>query len=309
MPFNLDFNICQTDCETLLFTDTTGEYISGVEECCKTGYGYPGNPTKDQVVSTRFDITYPDGTTVYSDVDFNYIPPVYACDSFEIQATGGSGSIAVVGDGITLGTAIETTGPEQLAQDLVNSINAGTEQHNYQASYVASASGFIVTICDICGGADANGKTLEVCVFDTTVNKTDLVLSGAGGNENWCVDITSGLIDGTDVNNCFSDGVYTFTMTVLVDPDGEGGEDPIEYSVTKKFLFDCLSNMCLKQLILLASKPDCPCNDKDIHEKIQHHRTNIEAAHVLFENCEYDCANDLIQETQKYCENVCLDCE
>lgn len=305
MPFNLDFNICQSDCESLMFTETTGEYISGVEECCHTGYGYPGNPTKGQVLSTSFDFTYPDGSTMYQDVTFNYLPPVYACASFEIQSVGGNASIALVADGVTIGTALETTGLEQMTQDLVNSVNLSTSIHNYQASYVASGGGFTVTICDICGGLNSNGKTVTVCIFDGTVDNEDLILSGATGNESWCFDFGSGQIDGTDIDNCFSDGVYTVTMTIIADL----GAGPVEYSVTKRFLFDCLSNMCLKQLILLASSPNCPCNDKDLHEKIQHHRTNIEAANTLFGECEYDCANDLIQETQKYCENVCLDCE
>jgi len=306
MSFKLDFNICQSDCETISFTDTTGEYINGVEECCKTGYGYNGNPIKSDVISTSLSFTYPDGTTIYPDVDCGYFPPVYACGSFEVISTGGSGSIAIIVGGQSIGYALEISSTEQMVQDLVNNINLSTSQHNYQASYVVGPTGFTVTVCDLCGGTNANGKVLEACAFDTTLDKETFTLSGANNNDAWCFDLTSGKIDGTDVDNCFSDGIYTVTFTVTVQ---SGDEDPVEYSVTKKFLFDCLSNMCLKALILLASKPNCPCNGKELHEKIQHHRTNIETAHVLYENCEYDCANDLIQETQKYCENVCLDCE
>jgi len=306
MSFKLDFNICQSDCDTITFTETTGEYILGVEECCKTGYGYSTNPIKSNVTATRLTFTYPNGTTVYEDVDCGYLPPVYACDSFVITDTPDpNGSIALVASGASIGTAIKITSTEQMVIDLVNAVNASSDIHNYSATWSVDGLDYTVTICDTCGGLNSNGKTVDICAWNLVVDKTELTLSGANGNEAWCFDLTTGKIDGTLVDNCFEDGVYIVTFEIDVTVD----QQTTQYSVTKRFLFDCLSNRCLRELILLAAKPNCPCNSKDIHDKIQLHRTNIESANILFDNCEYDCANKLIQETQKFCSNVCLDCE
>ena len=105
MSFKLDFEICQSDCETLTFNDQTGRYIKGVSECCKTGYDYSNNPTPGDVVSSLFTIIYPNGTTVYEDVDLGYLPTVYACGSFEILSVGPYASVALVADGSMIGSA------------------------------------------------------------------------------------------------------------------------------------------------------------------------------------------------------------
>jgi hypothetical protein len=294
--FKLDFNICQLDCDTLQFTDNTGLYLKGVYDCYKNGYNYPNNPLIEDVVSTEFVITYPNGN-VYT-VDLGYVPPVQACASFDLSGT--SGSIALIADGITIGQAIYIVSLDQTIQDLVNSVNANTTTHNYYASY----NGSTITICDSAGGTEANGKVIDICVFELTSSETSITLAG-GENDTWCFDFGSGDIDETDVNTCFDDGVYEFQYNVTVDD----GEEIQVFTVTKHFIFDCLSNACLRELILLSTSGKCPCNDKDIHDKIAELRTDIEAANVNYQECQYDCANEVLIKTQNYCKNVCLDCD
>lgn len=295
--FTVDFDICQLDCDNLLFTETTGQYIPNLSECCKTGYGYLGNPTTDQVTQTLFTITYPNGN-VFTDVDLNYLPPVNACDSFTLS--GIQGSVVLVADSTTIGEAIFVTSLTQTVNDLVNSVNAGNEQHGYQASSVGNT----ITICDTCGGSDANGKVIDICIFQLISDETELTLAG-GANSGWCFEFGKGLIEGTQVDSCFDDGIYKVTMEVTVDD----GVEIQTYTTTKYFLFDCLSRKCLRDLILLSTGANCPCNDKDIHMKIQELRTDLEGAQILLEECQYDCANVLLSKTQKFCNDVCLDCD
>ena len=296
--FKVDFDICQINCDRILFTDNTGQYISGVSECCKSGYGYPGNPTQDQVTGVEVTFTFPDGS-IYNltSLEFAYLPPVNACASFDLSGT--QGSVVLVADGAVIGQAIYVSSLTQTIQDLVNSVNLGTEIHNYYAYF----NGSTITVCDTCGGSTANGKTIEVCVFMLGTSSPLLTLAG-GANEGWCLEMGTGDIDLTEVNNCFKDGIYTVTMNVSVDD----GAEIIVYSSTKKFIFDCLSNVCLKELILLSTSKECPCSDKKIHDEIQKLRTDIEAANILYNECEYTCANELLQDTQNFCKNVCLDC-
>jgi len=303
MTFELNFDICQPNCELITFNDTTGEYIEGVNQCCKSGYGYPGNPIKSDILSTELSFTYPNGD-VYGPLVDLYTVPLYACASFEILSTDPSGSIAVMGDNMMIGYALLIDSETQMINDLIADINANNKagKHTYQAS----ANGSVITICDLCGGLNSNGKMIMVCPFMVVVDNETITLSGANSSTGNCIDITSGQIDQTDIVNCFDDGVYEVTYTVYED---DAPNDPIEHSVTKKFLFDCRSNECLRALILLAARPDCPCNDKDLHKKIQELRTDIESARVMFEECQYDSANELIQKTQTFCTNVCLDCE
>jgi hypothetical protein len=295
--FALDFNICQSCCNALLFTETTGVFHPNMSECCKTGYGYSDNPTTDEVISSLFTVTYPGGQ-VYTGVNLGYVPPVMASASFTLS--GASGSVVLVADGVSLGSAIFVTDLTQTVNDLVNSINQDSCQHGYMATSVGNT----ITIYDMNGGALANGKTVLVDVFVLGTTATTLTLAGGAG-DGWCFEFGSGDIDETDVNQCFSDGVYEFTWTIEVE-DSETQEVQ-QFTKTKKFLFDCMSKKCLKELILLST--GCkPCNDNDIHGKIQKLRTDIEAANLLFKKCEYDCANNLIQKTQKFCQNACLDC-
>lgn len=299
MAFNLDFEVCQICCDQARFTETTGQYLPNVEECCKTGYRYSDNPTQDEVISSLFTVTYPDGTTVYTDVDLGYMPPVNASASFTLS--GAAGSIAVVADGQMIGSGIFITSLTQTIQDLVNNINAGSCTHGFGAFF----TGTTITIFDQNAGSLANGKIITIDTLTLVPSAPSITLAGGSG-DGWCLEFGTMQIDGTDTMNCFKDGVYTFTWTVEVE-DSET-EEVTEYTKTKKFLFTCMSMKCLKELILLSTGHKCPCNDKDIHAKIQQLRTDIEAAELLFRECEYDCANDKLQHTQKFCENVCLDC-
>lgn len=313
MSFKLNFNICQSDCDELTFHDITGEYISEVSECCKTGYGYKDNPNKDEVIETFLVVKNPDGdiiNTPENGIDLGYVPPVYACGSFDLEALIGlTGSVALIVDGQSIGEAVYTTSLEQVALDLINSVNAETSIHNYQATYTDNGDGtYTIKVCYLVPGTSGNNKTIEVCYYNFTVSVETFDLSGANSQDSWCFDFGSGDIDGTDVNSCFDDGVYEFTYIVRVESDVEDGDDYIEYSKTKKFLFDCMSKACLRELTILAAKGNCSCDDEDIHSSIQKHRTNIESANILFEECEYDCANELIQDTQDFCNEICLDC-
>jgi hypothetical protein len=133
-----------------------------------------------------------------------------------------------------------------------------------------------------------------------------MIITLAGGlNTDACLTFGKGLIEQTGVDSCFDDGIYKFKFDVLID----NGEEIITYSKTKYFIFDCRSHQCLRELILLSTRHDCPCSDKNMHDKIQELRTNIESANILWEECQYDCANDVLEKTQKFCQNVCLDCE
>jgi hypothetical protein len=298
MAFTLDFDVCQICCDQARFLDQTGQYLPNVEECCKTGYRYSDNPTQDEVISSLFTVTYPDGT-VYTDSDLGYMPPVNASASFTV--TGAAGSIAIVADGAMIGSTIYITSITQTLQTLVNSINSGSCDHGFGAFF----EGNLVTIYDQNAGSLANGKIITVDAFTLVPSLTSLTLAGGIG-DGWCKEFGTMEIEEVDVMNCFKDGVYTFTWTIEVQ-DSETDE-VTEYTKTKRALFTCMSKKCLKELILMSTGHKCPCNDKDIHSKIQQLRTDIESAEILFHECEYDCANEVLQKTQKFCQNVCLDC-
>lgn len=298
MAFELNFEVCQICCDQARFHDLTGQYFPNVSECCKTGYWYPGNPTPAWVIGSLFTVTYPNGTT-FTDTDLGYLPPVNASASFTLS--GAAGAIAVVADSQMIGSAIFITSITQTLQDLVNNINADSCTTGYGAYF----EGNEITIFSQTGGTLANGKIITIDTLTLVPSATSLTLAG-GVNEGWCHEFGTMQIEEVDVMSCFSDGVYTFTWNLEVqDPETE---EITTYTKTVKSLFTCMTKKCLKELILLSTG-ECSCNEHEIHAKIQQLRTDLEAAEILFKECEYVTANELLQKTQKFCQNACLDCE
>lgn len=64
MALQLDFNICQDGCDTLVFTETTGAYSADN----LTGWGAP-NPLVSDAANAVLFITFPDGTELTTPLD------------------------------------------------------------------------------------------------------------------------------------------------------------------------------------------------------------------------------------------------
>jgi hypothetical protein len=298
MPLDIEFDICLgEDCIQAQICDTTCSFDPQLPANCCDGYGSPGNPVKNDVITTKLHWEYPDGTCILG-TDIGFVPGTQPCQSFEFTAGTTGGVMVVIGTEVLsiIGTFPGTL--NDLAAAVATDIN---NKPGWNASYV----GAVVTVCKDEVGTVYNG--LPVQIFPDSGSDIAFTLTGPlleGGIGSDCMTFTSNDLANDDCLEAppFMDGVHTVTYIVC---DGSGNELARK---TRKFLFDCQTKNCIKELVKLSVDEKCTCDTDKLSEKIAQLRARFEAAHIQMDECLFDCANETIQATCKACLNACLDC-
>jgi hypothetical protein len=306
MALELDFEICPTECcDQIQFCDITCEYNPLKPADCCDGYGVNGNFEKRNIAYTRFNWKMPDMTT-FTNVDVQWQPAVPACMS--ITFTGGTtGSAVVIIDNEFIGAATFLTTLEEMVSALVNDINSLSEQHGWMATYVAGAVAgeWDVTICKTEPGVQHNALLTTVSATGDITADFDLQTSGGTNGDNCYTFILTDLY-GTDCPGEFypnwPDGVYDITYIIFDDQDNEIARK------SKKFLVDCNARNCICELIKLAASGKCKCSTEEFDKRLVKLRSKLDAAHIQFDECLHECAQETVQSVGKECENFCLDC-
>lgn len=289
-------------CDQVEFCDVTCLVNYTRPYSCCNGYGVDGNTEVYEVNRTAFHWQFPDGTT-FSNIDVDFVPSRPARNSF-VVSSGTEGGIAVKVDGITIGMAMFTTTLYDMVNDLVVSINGQSDATGWMATFDADT--LTVTIYSTCTGDDQNNKVVDVWVGgDIQASQTSQTTNSGSGTDESCYTFT--LQDLYASGSCpetypkFPDGVHTITYILYDDEDVE-----ITRRTTQVF-FDCNTRTCFKKMLLNMAH-DCACRDDDSALKIANIKNKINAASILFDEGDYEHANDMIHEAYEMCHNICTDC-
>lgn len=308
MAFNQTLSITMTDCcSTVQLCDTTCEPNPCNATPCVDGYGVDGNINKWDVISTAFNITFPDGNIITA-LDIGYVPNNKTYGSFEITGgTSGNVLLDIIGEG-NIGIADFTTDLPTTTALLALSINNSTINTGWVA-YIDSVNPQLIWIYKNEKGTVSNGLGIIAGVSGDISGVTSGTVDG-GTDDDDCKSITLAEIwalnSGTVYNNnpgpSWADGVYKFEMISY----DNTSPDPLEIGrISETVLFDCNAVNCLKESLLTGE--GCGC-DSDYDTRILKTRLKIEQARHQFNECLFDCAQESILKAGKMCNDVCIDC-
>jgi hypothetical protein len=305
MTLNLNFNIKSAECcNELLFTDTTCVFNPHKPALCCDGYGSEGNIEKYEIGSTRFNWALPDGQ-YFTNIDVAWVPGVPARASFTINSATAGVIIVCVG-GNQIGKEIFVDTVAKLRDALVVDINSKTEQTGWYAK-VTNFLTHQITLYNVSNGLEYNDLSLQLFTTDDLV-ATVIDAETFGGNDgtNGRVFTMFDLIAAncaTEGSTDFPDGIHRVDYIVF---DSEGDEVS---RVTKAVFIDCKVLSMLRALAKLVISNDCKCNANGLSKKLIYYRARYDAAKVMFNEGDYDCANEEIQQLLEDLKNVCLDCD
>lgn len=296
---NLDFDICQVDCNTLLFTDKTCFHKYVNPYCCVDGYNVPGGIDVNDLGVPLFTWVMPG--SIITDVDLGYRVGTKARIKVELSS-GTTGDVTITLGLINLAIVNFNTSLSQTVDDIVTIINSNSQNTRWQAFRPdTSLNEFIIESMDY--GVVNNNKQLVM-----TINSGDMVFN-----------IGTGLTSGA---NGFTDE-YSFSMDEIYGVQNYSGEIPsgvhtvtykifdtngIEVSRVKKhMLIDYKERNTIKAWILKDKDGSCGCEGK-LDERIVELRLLLERARVQFNCGDYKCVNKTITKFNKLAKNICLDC-
>jgi len=296
----IDFDICQVDCGTFLFTDNTCFHKYVNPYYCVNGYNVPGGVDVNDFGTTLFTWVMPDGTII-TDVDLGYRVGTKA--RITVGLTSGTvGDVTITLGLINLAIVNFNTSLSQTVDDIVTIINSNSENTRWQSFRPdPNVDEFIIESMDY--GVTNNNKQLVM-----TINSGDMVFN-----------IGTGLTSGA---NGFTDE-YSFSMDKIYGVQNYSGEIPsgvhtITYKIfdvdgievariKKHILVDYTERNTIKAWILKDKDGSCGCDGK-LDERIIELRILLERANVQFDCEDYKCTNKTIIKFNKLAKNICLDC-
>jgi len=297
MQLNLNFEICQIDCDRFQFTDTTCFHNYFAPYTCTDGYNVPGSVDVNDLGKTLFTWIMPDNSIV-TDVDLGYQVGTKARFYLTLSAgTLGTSNIEV--NGILIGSTLFNTDLSTTLNALMSSINSTSTTSGWQM-YILTGLDFVIEAVDY--GLTFNNKILTfVSSNDIAFTFITNVSTGANGfTDTFCFGMAEiyGLTCSDTPIPC---GVHRITYKIFDKFDVEVKR------VTKYILVDWRAKNAIKSWIMLSTEGNC-CGDDKIDERVLELRLYIEKAQVQFENYNYTCAQKTIDKMKKLASNICLDC-
>lgn len=301
MVLNSDFEICQVDCETFNFLDTTCFHKYSNPYLCTDGYNVPNGVDVNDLGIPLFNWILPNGNT-YQDIDLGYQVGTKARGNFSLDS-GTNGISRVKVGGVVIGLAIFDTDVDTTVSSLITLINANSETSRWQAFQLPGAANNELTVECLDYGVINNNKqiTFDSLSGDLVFGFTSDLTSGANGfTDTYCF----GMAEITEVD-CLEyeipTGIHKVTYRIIDNLDTEISR------VTKYVLVDYSIRNAIKEWVLLTTQDSCSCSDK-IDERVAELRLMHEKIKVQFDCKMFECAQKTIEKTIKYMNNICLDC-
>jgi len=297
MELNLDFEICQIDCDRFQFTDTTCFHNYYQPFFCTNGYNVPDGIDVNDIAKTLFTWIMPDNSII-TDVDLGY--KVGTKSRFYLTLSAGTlGTANIKVDGVTIGSTLFNTDLSTTLDTLMLSINTNSITSGWQMFRLTGLN-FVIEAVDY--GVAFNDKLF------TFASSDDIAFT-------YATNVSAGANGFTDIF-CFGMAeIYSLTCTDTPIP---AGIHRVTYKifdinnlelarVTKYVLVDWELRNVIKSWIMLSTQSDCGCSEK-IDERILEFRLMLEKAQIQFEHYTYTCAQKTIDKMKKIASNFCLDC-
>jgi len=112
-----------------------------------------------------------------------------------------------------------------------------------------------------------------------------------------------GSIADTPCDGNIEDGVHKVTYIIYNDQDEEVARQ------TQLSLITCKLVSCMENAKKLQIDGACGCSPKGIDKRLLEIRLQLEIAETMMKEGKCDCANELVQQLGKKCNNICLDCD
>lgn len=297
MELNLDFEICQIDCDRFQFTDTTCFHNYYQPFFCTNGYNVPGSVDVNDLGKTLFTWIMPDNSVI-TDVDLGY--DVGTKSRFYLTLSAGTlGTSNVKVDGVSIGSTVFNTNLSTTLDTLMASINSTSTTSGWQMFRLTGLN-FVIEAVDY-------GLTFNNKIF-TFVSSNDIaftfitnVSAGANGfTDTFCFGMAE-IYSLTCSDTPIPCGVHRITYKIFDKFNVEVKR------VTKYILVDWRAKNAIKSWIMLSTEGNC-CGDDKMDERILELRLYIEKAQIQFENYNYVCAQKTVDKMKKLAMNICLDC-
>lgn len=297
MELNLNFEICQIDCDRFQFTDTTCFHNYFAPYVCTDGYNVPDSVDVNDLGKTLFTWIMPDNSVI-TDVDLGYQVGTKARFYLTMSA-GTAGTATVKVDGILIGATLFTVDLDGTLDVLMASINATSETTRWQM-FRLTGQDFVIECLDY--GVAFNDKIFTYTASnDIAFTFVTDVSSGANGfTDTFCFGMAE-IYSLTCSNTPIPCGVHRITYKIFDKFDVEIKR------VTKYILVDWRARNAIKSWIMLSTEGNC-CGDDKMDERVLELRLYIEKAQIQFENYNYTCAQKTIDKMKKLAMNICLDC-